>query len=119
MDVGSLPVYNAARRLFEQIELSTKKCPINIKRGSVAQVEEWAIEILDGVMQAAEAEENSTERVIFINDTLAILRKVAIRVRSLYGVNVIHKKGFGAIMREEASVKKQLKGWARKTINDA
>lgn len=119
MDTGSLPVYNAARRLLDQFELSTKKRPINIKRGSVAKVEEWLIEILDGIMRANETTENPTDKVRFINESIEKLRTVMIRVRTLQSIHVIHKKGFGAIVREEANVARQLKGWAKKTMSDA
>ena len=58
-------------------------------------------------------------KVRFINEAIEKLRSVMIRVRTLQSIHVIHKKGFGAIVREEANVARQLKGWARKTMNAA
>ena len=66
-----------------------------------------------------ETTENPTDKVRFINESIEKLRTVMIRVRTLQSIHVIHKKGFGAIVREEANVARQLKGWAKKTMSDA
>lgn len=118
MEINKLPVYNAVRALFKQFEESTKNKPINIKRGSIAWVEELLIETMDEISFANSAESEPKERMERINSARERLRKVQVRVRTLLDLHIIHQKGYDAIIREESKAMRQLNGWARSTLNN-
>lgn len=118
MEANKLPVYNAVRRLYEQFEQSTKKTPINIKRGSVAWVEDLLISMLDDISFANSAESDPRGRIDYINEAMGKLGKVEVRMRTLLDLHIIHQKGYDAIIREESDAMRQLKGWARNTFTN-
>ena len=115
MAVDRLPVYNKTRRLFEQFELSTRKVPINIKRGIIAKTEEALISVLEHLSFADEALADLKRRRAFILASMKVMRKVEIRVRILYDLHLIQKSGYSAISLLEDDVMRQLQGWLNAT----
>jgi len=112
-DEYRLPVYNASRQLYEQFCKSTKKLPVNLKRGKVAQTEGWIIDLLDNIIIASEFdEEHRKEKLDLLHESSDIIRRIMIRVRTLRGINMLSIAGFSAIAKHEDSIVRQLKGWA-------
>lgn len=105
-----LPVYNDARRLYEQFCRSTRKLPINIKRGAIAETEQWIINILDLVSFADD--EDGARKAEIIRMALDYAYKVMIRARTLRNINMLPISGFSAIVSIEDSLSRQLEGWA-------
>ena len=111
MALDRLPVYNRTRMLFLQLEASTKKLPINIKRGYLAKTEEAVISVLEHLAFADEAMADPRRRLAFIAAAQKIMRKVEIRVRIMYDLHYIKKSGLSALMLIEDDVMRQLAGW--------
>ena len=111
MALDRLPVYNRTRMLFLQLEASTKKLPINIKRGYLAKTEEAVISVLEHLAFADEAMADPRRRLAFISAAQKIMRKVEIRVRIMYDLHYIKKSGLSALMLIEDDVMRQLAGW--------
>ena len=111
MALDRLPVYNRTRMLFLQLEASTKKLPINIKRGYLAKTEEAVISVLEHLAFADEAMADPRRRLAFIAAAQKIMRKVEIRVRIMYDLHYIKKSGLSALMLLEDDVMRQLAGW--------
>ena len=118
MDVNKLPVYNTVRLLFEQFERSTKKLPINIKRGAASEIEHWMIEVMEKISFANLSTENNGERLRFIQEASDVMKKIMIRVRVLHSLKMIPNTGFSAIINYEENASRQLAGWARKTYKE-
>jgi hypothetical protein len=118
MEVAKLPVYNKTRLLFIQFERSTQKVPINMKRGAISEVEHWLIEIMDTIAFANLSERDRQARLLYITEAARTLQKVKVRIRTLYDLNIITKKGFDALILLEGNVDKQLTGWERSIINN-
>lgn len=107
-----LPVYNTVRQLYEQFCKSTRKLPINIKRGPIAEAELWMIELLEGICFADDCGENEKEqKLALIRKCEDLIYKIMIRVRTLRNLNLIPISGFSALIRIEKSVNCQLDGW--------
>ena len=117
-DTDKLPVYNKARQLFDQLERSTQKVPTNIKRGSVAMIEEMIIGVMDNIAFANMSEKDKRTRLAFIQSAIETMQKVKIRVRTLHDLHFITKKGFDAIILAEENVVRQLAGWEKKTYSE-
>ena len=111
MALDRLPVYNRTRMLFLQLEASTKKLPINIKRGYLAKTEEAVISVLEHLAFADEAMADPRRRLAFIAAAQKIMRKVEIRVRIMYDLHYIKKSGLSALMLIEDDVMRHLAGW--------
>jgi hypothetical protein len=109
-----LPVYDKTRQLYKQLRRSTQKVPVIVSRGPVAETESLLIGMLDS-LSFAEFSSN-TARMDYIQEAQKILNRVKIRVRTLYDLGYIHKKGYLALVRYENSAAKQLSLWARKTL---
>lgn len=111
--VGQLPVYGELRLLYSQFALSTKKAPINIKRGALAEAEHAIIQAMESVSFAAESASHA-ERLMLVRDALRTLRFIEVRVRTLRDLGFLPKKGYAAIMLHEDSTARQLTGWLKK-----
>ncbi len=109
-----LPVYNTTRQLYKQLRRSTQKVPVIVSRGPVAETEALLIGMMD-TLSFAELS-TRTSRMDYIQEAQKILNRTKIRVRTLYDLGYIHKKGYLALMRYENSVSKQLDLWAKKTL---
>ena len=108
-----LPVYNEARMLYEQFCRSTKKLPVNLKRGKIAETEGWIIDLIDGISMADDFDEQSdAEKLDLLNKCIEIVYRIMIRVRTLRGINMLSISGFSAITIHEDSLARQLNGWA-------
>lgn len=112
------PVYNAARELYNQIVRSTQKCPINIKRGKLAEIEQKVQAIMEDTAFADEQRENAAARLERIASALKAMNEVRISIRLIHDLGYITRKGFSAIMNREAKVIRQLKGWQRSTLKN-
>ena len=115
MVLDKLPVYNKTRMLFLQLEESTRKLPINIKRGYLAKTEESIISVLEHLAFADDAVDDPNRRLAFIKAAQKIMRKVQVRVRIMYDLHYIKKSGLSAIMMLEDDVMRQLAGWRNST----
>ncbi len=113
------PVYYAACRLYQQFTRSTKKAPVNIKRGTFADVERLIQSIIEDTAFANELESDPSARLKWIADALDKMNRVKISVRMVKDLQYITAKGFSAIMREEDKVVRQLSGWRRSTVKNA
>lgn len=116
--VGRFPVYGELRLLHRQFAMSTKKAPINIKRGAIAEAELAIIQVMDSVSFASESA-SPVERLTLIRDALRTLRFVEIRVRTLRDLGFIPEKGYAAIMLHEDSTARQLTGWLKKVEKES
>lgn len=115
MAVDRLPVYNKTRQLFLQFELSTKKAPIDIKRGIISDTKSEIIRILEHLSFADEMVNSVEARMVFIEDAIRTMRSVKVRVRILFDLHYIKKSGFAALIALEEDVFRQLQGWLNKT----
>lgn len=118
METSKLPVYNAARELYLQITRSTQKCPVNLRRGRIAALEEGVLRIMDGIAFANDATDIRS-RLTFIGEARKQLREIEIEMRCVFDLGFLRKKGFAAIIRCEENVARQLAGWEKKTLSDA
>lgn len=116
--VDNLPVYNKARTLTLQFLESTKKAPINTKRGLIARTENALVSVMEHLAFADEMMAVPTSRAAFIRAAMRIMRKVKIRVRILYDLHFIRKSGFSALMLLEDDVMRQLQAWLNKTLTE-
>ena len=119
MESHQLPVYNKARLLYLQLERSTQKVPLNMKRGKIAEIEGKVFDLMCDISDANEQEKDKRARLEYISQAIKRLHKVKVMVRVLYDLNVITKKGFGAIVLAEENVARQLAGWEKSTISSA
>ena len=115
MPVDRLPVYNKTRQLFDQFEMSTRKAPVNIKRGIIARVEESLVSVLEHLAFADRMMADPRARLAYIKAAMRIMQKTEVRVRILYDLHFIKKSGLSAIMLLEDDVMRQLQGWHNKT----
>lgn len=113
------PVYYAACRLYQQFARSTKKSPINIKRGILAEVERLIQSIIEDTAFANELETDPAARLKWIAAALEKMNRVKISVRMIKDLQYIKPKGFSAIMNAEEKVTRQLQGWRRSTVKNA
>lgn len=72
------------------------------------------IEIVTAIAFANETQD-AQERADFISRAADDLRNMKIRVRVLYDLHYITKKGFTAISGAEENVARQLAGWQKST----
>lgn len=114
---GRLPVYNATRRLAIQFAQSTRKAPVNIKRGAIGECEHSIIQIMDS-LSFAEAYPTKAEKLTFIRDAKRTLQFVEVRLRTLYDLGYIKARGYSAIMEREDNVMRQLEGWQKALENE-
>lgn len=119
MESHLLPVYNKARLLYIQFERSTQKAPLNMKRSKIAEIECAIVELMCDISDANEQERDKRARLEYISRAIKRLHRVKVLVRVLYDLNVITKKGFGAIALAEENVARQLAGWEKSTISSA
>ena len=114
-----LPVYNKLRQLFEQLESSTKKVPINIKRGKIAEVENLIMAAMVKICYADAAKDDSDasikERLDFIDEVQQDLNEIKVNVRLLHDLKYIKDQGFDALAGYEDNVDSQLIGWRNAT----
>ena len=119
METSQLPVYNKARRLYEQFEQSTQKAPINRKRGVIHDIEEQIIGLMCDISFANEQEKDRRSRLEYIARAAQSIHSIKVKVRILYDLRIVTKKGFAAIILEEENVARQLAGWEKKTYEGA
>ena len=110
-----LPAYNKTRELFQQFELSTKKAPINIKRGIIARIEQQLMDIMLWLAFAEDDMQNLQRRLELINSSQDTLREVRLSVRMLKDLGFIKKPGWSALMLFEDDLAGQLYAWKRDT----
>lgn len=115
MAVDRLPAYNKTRQLTLQFLESTKKAPINTKRGLIARTENALVSVMEHLAFADEMLTEPKSRLAFIKASIRIMRKVKVRVRILYDLHYIKKSGFSALMLLEDDVMRQLQGWYNST----
>ena len=113
--LDKLPVYNRTRLLVDQFLLSTKKAPINTKRGLIARTEDALISVMEHIAFADEMLAHPETRAAYLKAAIRIMRKVEIRVRILYDLHFIKKSGFAALMLLEDDIMRQLQGWYNAT----
>ena len=111
-----LPVYNDARRLYEQFCRSTRKLPINTKRGAIAETELWIINLLECISFADDTD--GKQKADNVKEALKYAYKIMIRVRTLRNLNLLPISGFSAIVAIEDSLARQLDGWANSIENE-
>ncbi|MBQ6029898.1 MAG: four helix bundle protein [Oscillospiraceae bacterium] len=112
------PVYNAARQLYQQFVRSTQKCPINVKRGKIAEIERKIQSIMEDTAFADEQKENAPVRLERIAAALKTMDEVRISIRMVHDLRYITKKGFDALTNKEDNVVRQLKGWQRSSLKN-
>lgn len=108
------PVYKAALDLDAQYCRSTKKAPQDVKYTHINRLHDTLIEIIT-VVAFANDTQDPKERADFISWAIDEVRKLKIRVRVLYDLHYITKKGFTAITGAEENVARQLSGWLKST----
>lgn len=108
------PVYKAALDLDVQYCRSTKKAPQDVKYMHINRLHDALIEIVTAIAFANETQD-AQERADFISRAADDLRNMKIRVRVLYDLHYITKKGFTAISGTEENVARQLAGWQKST----
>ena len=118
MQVEKLPVYNATRELFLQINRSTQKCPIDLRRGRINAIKEKVLAIMASIAYANLAVE-SRVRLRYIDEASQSLRELKVEIRCLFDLGYLRRKGFSAIIRHEENVARQLDGWQRSTVSNA
>jgi len=114
---GRLPLYNKVRQIFDQFEMSTRKNPVNIKRGIVAVVENQLIEVLVLLSYAEEVtgDDCAEGRMDLIDRIGAILKEVRIRIRVMHDLKFMKDTGFDALGKLQKNADDQLAGWRNKT----
>lgn len=110
MATENLPVYNRTRELYLQIEASTKKLPVNIRKLLLEKIEDSIIGIMEYLAFADKTSDNKF-RIKFIEDSIKTLEQVEIRIRIMRDLHFMSKKGFSSIVRIEDDVMRQLAGW--------
>ena len=118
METSRLPVYNAARELYLQIVRSTQKCPVNLRRGRIAELEEGVLKIMDGIAFANDSQD-VRGRLAFIAEAQAKMRSIEVEMRCIFDLGFLRKRSFAAIIRCEDKVTRQLAGWEKRTLSDA
>lgn len=101
------PVYKAALDLDAQYCRSTKKAPQDVKYTHINRLHDTLIEIIT-VVAFANDTQDPKERADFISRAIDEVRKLKIRVRVLYDLHYITKKGFTAITRADLPPQKSL-----------
>ena len=112
-------MYNAARQLYLQLVQSTQKCPINIKRGKLAQIELKIQAVMEDTAFANAQIDNPQARLKWLSAALEKMEEVCVSIRVIHDLHYITPKGFNAITNKEDHVLKQLKAWQRSTLNNA
>jgi len=95
--------------------MSTKKAPINMKRGYIARTEDAIVSVLEHLAFADQMLAFPESRLSFLKAAIRTMRKVEVRVRILYDLHFIKKSGFSALMMLEDDVMRQLQGWYNST----
>ena len=112
MEYFSLPAYNKARELTEQIARSTQKVPRDIRFTYVVEMKTASMGIMEYI---AFANDRPEERAAFLDKAIMDLQRIMIRVRILKDLKYLPLKGYSAIIRKEEELIRQLKGWLNKT----
>ena len=115
MESSKLKVYNRARILAEQINLSTQKVPRATKYRYIDPI----VVMVYGIMEYISfANDNAEQRVAFIDAALSNLAMLKVRVRIVYDMKYMKRKGYDAVIREEENVTRQLIGWRKQTLGE-
>lgn len=113
MEFYNLPAYNKARQLAAQLIQSTQKVPRDIKFTYVRDAILVAMRIMEYTAFANETlEQRATYLQMAINDVHAVM----IKVRIMYDLRHISRKGYNAITKLEGQLESQLVGWHKSTL---
>lgn len=110
-----LPVYGAARRLFLQLQASTKKTPVNMKRTKVSEIECEVFDMMYYINKANNKKENPTKTLEYIRKAIDLQTEAKIKVRVLLDLRMISQDGFSALTKLEGMVIRQLELWENAT----
>lgn len=114
MTQSQLPVYQKARLLVDQLHLSSKHLPVWAKKHKLQECLDAAFDIMYFVAFANKAH-TAEERAEWLEKAIETLEQMEVKVRILHDLGYITASGFGAIIKYEANVAKQLEGWLKKT----
>ncbi len=117
METHKLPVYGASRMLYLQLHNSTRRAPVSLRRGKIADMEMAVANIMRDISFANNGDKE--RRCGFIDSALSKMEGLEIDVRIIFDLGCTSKKGFAAIIRREQNVVKQLLGWRKKTLENA
>jgi len=118
MEFYKLGVYNTYRYLFKKIYEHTQNTPRFYKYSLVLELSNMVENQMMAINDINELEFTDNTRVEFLNNMIhEIDNKIKIRIRNLYELRLITKKGFGDLSNYTEKISRQLKGWKTYTEN--
>ena len=99
METHKLPVYGASRMLYLQLHNSTRRAPVSLRRGKIADMEMVVANIMRDISFANSGDKG--RRCGFIDSALSKIEGLEIDVRIIFDLGCTSKKGFAAIIRCE------------------
>ena len=106
----NLNVYNEARRLYLTIKKSTQKVPRDERYNFIMPVLDKIEDIMATILIASKMKDKTET----LNSAIQTVLKIQIKMKNLYELHMLTKKGFATITYHSESLFRQLTGWKNK-----